>query len=89
MSLKWIYGLSPDGFQCKERGCEDYNDKIYAGFKHMPSTLNNLGRGVISELAVLKYQNFFISIVFNNLSFFSSIAICIYVVDDNFIFFIY
>ena len=72
------------------------NDRIYIGFKHRPATLNNLGRGVISEFNFKDWQafccnglilKFFSSIMFNHLSFFFSlIVVCIYVVDHNFIF---
>ena len=37
-----------DRFYCKERRCEVHNDRIYVGFKHRLSILNDLGGDVIS-----------------------------------------
>ena len=94
MSLRWTYRLNPDRFRCKERGCEAHNDRIYIDFKHKPSTLNNLGRGIISEFNLKGWLTcccndliltFFNSITFHDLSFLiSSAVVFIYVVDDNF-----
>ena len=35
-----------DRFQCKERRCEVYNDRIYLDFKHRPSNHKSLSHGV-------------------------------------------
>ena len=98
MSLRWTYKLSPDWFQCKEQRCEAYNDRICVDFKHRPSTLNNLGRCVFLEFNLKDWQTCccnglklvsysFSSILFYHSSLFvSSIVVCIYAVDDNFIF---